>query len=156
MTVGPDEFRGALRKFASGITIVTAAVDAAFYGMTCTSFASVSLEPPLVLVSLENDSHTLRAVTRAGTFAASMLNAAQEDIARAFSTPGPKSFDTIDHKLAGNGAPLVLDAIALLECDVVEVVAAGDHHIIVGSVQWCETNGGDPLLYFDRAYRRLG
>ena len=155
MNVGSIAFRGALRKFASGITIVTATLDDTYFGMTCTSFASVSLEPPLVLAALENDSHTLAAVRQAGLFAVSVLNNTQQWIARAFATPGPKPFDDIDVKVAGNGAPLIVDAIALLECSLEGITGGGDHDIVVGRVQWCDTNGGSPLLYYDRDYHSL-
>jgi 3-hydroxy-9,10-secoandrosta-1,3,5(10)-triene-9,17-dione monooxygenase reductase component len=154
MVVGPQEFRNALRTFASGVTVVAASLDEQPFGMTCTSFASVSLDPPLVMVCLENDSHTLAAVDGSRSFGVSVLSDEQEEIARAFSTAGPKPFGEVGYKIAPNGAPLLHDAIAVLECEVSTIAAAGDHHIVVGQVEACEADRGNPLLYFDRHYRR--
>ncbi|MGH2735895.1 MAG: flavin reductase family protein [Actinomycetota bacterium] len=154
MSVGPEAFRASLRKFASGITIVTVALGDALYGMTCTSFASVSLDPPLVLVCLENDSHTLNAVTQARSFAVSVLGEAHEDLARAFSTPGTKPFHLLGGR-AEDGAPMADEPPAWLECSVEKIFEAGDHHVVLGLVEACGTNGNKPLLYFDRRYHRL-
>lgn len=155
MSVGPEAFRESLRKFASGITIVTVALDDDFFGMTCTSFASVSLEPPLVLVCLENDSHTLNAVTQARSFAVSILSDEHEHLARAFATPGDKPFHLLRRR-ASDGAPMADDPPAWLECAVDKIIEAGDHHVVLGLVESCGTDGRDPLLYFDRHYRHLG
>ena len=130
MSVTSEAFRSTLRLFASGITIVASHADGAPHGMTCTSFASVSLEPPLVLVCLERDSHTLAAVSASGVFAVSVLS-------------------------APNGSPILDGAIAWLACTVERNLEAGDHNVVVGLVEDCAFNSGEPLLYFDRAYRKF-
>ena len=155
MPVSAAEFRNALRLFASGITIVAAESGGRRYGMTCTSFASVSLDPPLILVCLERDSHTLEAVGTTGRFAVSVLGADQEELARAFSTPGEKPFDEVAHHPAPNSAPVIDDAVAWLSCEVEKNLEAGDHHVVIARVDACGEADGDPLLYFDRNYRKL-
>jgi 3-hydroxy-9,10-secoandrosta-1,3,5(10)-triene-9,17-dione monooxygenase reductase component len=123
--------------------------------MTCTSFASVSLEPPLVLVCLERDSHTLEAVSASGAFAVSVLSAEQEVVARSFSRPGRKPFDDFPMRAAPNGSPILDGALAWLACSVERNLEAGDHNIVVGLVEDCAFQSGDPLLYFDRDYRKF-
>jgi flavin reductase (DIM6/NTAB) family NADH-FMN oxidoreductase RutF len=155
VAVAPEAFRDTLKLFASGITIVTATLDGVRFGMTCTSFASVSLEPPLVIVCLERDSHTLAAVSGANYFAVSILGTEQEDIARSFSRPGDKPFDEFPNHPAPNGASLIEGAIGWLACEVVSNVVSGDHNVVVGRVEDCASAEGPPILYFNRGYRRL-
>lgn len=155
MTVAPQAFRDTLKLFASGITIVTATLDGNRFGMTCTSFASVSLEPPLVIVCLEHDSHTLAAVSGAKRFAVSILGGEHEEVARSFARPGDKPFDQFPNRPGPNGAPLIENSIGWLACEVESNVVSGDHNIVVGRVEDCAAAEGPPLLYFNRDYRRL-
>lgn len=155
MAVSPDAFRNALRKFASGVTIVTVAAGDELHGMTASSFASVSLVPPLVLVGLDKTSRTLSLVSETGRFAVNILRSDQEGASRAFSQPGVKPFATIAHRRGTNGAPILGDAIAALECSTYRVFEAGDHQVVLGEVTASEVPGGDPLVYYDGAYRSL-
>lgn len=155
MGVAPDEYKDALRKFANGITVVTVASDGNVHGMTVSSFASLSLDPPLVVVCLEKGSRT-RAMVRAGmAFSVNVLGANQEHIAQAFASVGQKTFDRFPHHTGRKGAPLFDDAIAWIECDVQDIVDGGDHDIIIGEVVECIGRDGAPLIYFDRDYRTL-
>jgi flavin reductase (DIM6/NTAB) family NADH-FMN oxidoreductase RutF len=106
-------------------------------------------------VCLERDSHTLAAVSASGVFAVSVLSAEQEDIARTFSRPGLKPFDDFPIRSAPNGSPILDGAIAWLACSVERNLEAGDHNIVVGLVEDCAFHSGEPLLYFDRAYRKF-
>jgi flavin reductase (DIM6/NTAB) family NADH-FMN oxidoreductase RutF len=153
--VSPDTYKSALRKFTSGVTIVTAERDAKPHGMTATAFASVSLEPPLILVCLDRGSRTRAAVIETGIFAVNILRRDQEHLARAFATQGQKPFGDIDHSRGANGAPLINEAISRMECSVTEIVPAGDHDIVVGLVTNAHWNEDVPLVYFDRQYRKL-
>lgn len=155
MPVGPEEYRQALRRFASGLTVITVAEGDRFHGMTATSFASVSLEPPLILVSLVKSSHTRELVLAAGAFAVNVLAENQEDIARGFSRAGHKPFENTPHLAARNGGAILEGVLAWLECRVYKTVDAGDHDIVIGEVLDSEVNDGAPLVYFNRAYRRL-
>ena len=155
MSVPPDAFRSALRKFASGVTIVTVAADGELHGMTASSFASVSLVPPLVLVCLDKSSRTLALVAQTGSFAVNVLRADQQEVSHAFARAGVKPFSSISHHLGDNGAPLLDDAIAVLECTTYRVFEAGDHDVVLGEVTASAVPGGDPLVYYDGAYRSL-
>jgi flavin reductase (DIM6/NTAB) family NADH-FMN oxidoreductase RutF len=153
MGVGPDEYKDALRKFATGVTLVTVASRGHVHGMTATSFTSLSLDPPLVLVCLEKGSRTRALVIESRAFAVNVLDASQENIAHAFATAGRKSFEDLSHRPGRHGAPLVDGAIAWIQCDVMDVFDGGDHDIVVGEVVECLPGDGSPLLYFDRRYR---
>jgi flavin reductase (DIM6/NTAB) family NADH-FMN oxidoreductase RutF len=155
MAVSPEDYREALRKFASGITIVTVAHGNELHGMTASSFAAASLSPPLVLVCLERSSRTRSLVLEASSFAANILGDHQESIARSFSESGPKPFQELRHRPGKFGAPLLEGAIAWIECSVWRVIETGDHDVIVGEVQACDSQPGLPLVYFNRSYRSL-
>src|SRR3712207_4420530 len=110
MAVTAGEFRNALRKFASGVTIVTVSGDGELHGMTASSFASVSLDPPLVLVCLDRTSRTRALVAQTGTFAVNVLRNDQQETSRAFARAGVKPFGTIPHRAGANGAPVLDEA----------------------------------------------
>jgi flavin reductase (DIM6/NTAB) family NADH-FMN oxidoreductase RutF len=155
MAVSPDAFRSALRRFASGVTIVTVAAGDELHGMTASSFASVSLTPPLILVCLDKTSRTLTLVAETGAFAVNVLRSDQQETSRAFSRPGLKPFASIPHRPGANGAPLLDGAIAHLECTTYRVFEAGDHEVVLGEVTATSAPGGEPLVYYDGAYRSL-
>lgn len=155
MAVSPEEFRRALSHFASGITVVTVASNGELHGMTASAFASVSLEPPRVLVCLDKSSHTRALLAEVGRFAVSILSAGQEEISRAFASTGPKPFSDLGHKIGANGAPLLDGALAWIECATVQIVDGGDHDIVLGEVTASTASDGDPLIYFDHGYRSL-
>jgi flavin reductase (DIM6/NTAB) family NADH-FMN oxidoreductase RutF len=153
VTVDPEALRDTLSRFASGVTVVTVAADGTLHGMTASSFASVSLDPPRVLVCLDKSSRT-RALL-ADTFAINILSAEQEDISRAFAHAGEKRFTSLEHKIGASGAPLIHGALAWIECATSSIVDGGDHDIIIGDVTWCTSGEGQPLVYFARTYRAL-
>lgn len=155
MAIDPDAYRDAVRFFASGVTVVTVDLDGAKHGMTASSFASISLDPPLIMVSLDRDSTTRAMVLAAQRFAVNILSDRQEAIAKSFSMSGRKDFTSIEHRLDDAGAPLLDGALATMSCEVREVYEAGDHDILIGTVLYTETTPGRPLIYFDRSYRRM-
>jgi len=155
MTVDPEDFRNALRRFATGITVVTVEYEGELHGMTASSFASVSLDPPLVLVCLDKTSRTRGLILEKGTLAVNVLSARDEEVSRSFSRRGLKPFATLDHEQGDTGNPLLGSAIAWIECRLVQMVEAGDHDIFIGEVIACEARPGDPLLYYDQTYRSL-
>ena len=154
MTVRPDDFRRALKRFASGITVVTVGGDEP-HGMTASSFASVSLDPPLVLVCLDKTSRTRELILEKGSFAVNVLSADQESVSRSFSRRGTKPFADLPHHSGVDGHPLLDGAIAWIECNVHQVVEGGDHDIVIGEVTACDAGAGSPLIYFDQGYRGL-
>ncbi|MBW3594995.1 MAG: flavin reductase family protein [Actinobacteria bacterium] len=155
MAVDADSFRRALRRFASGVTVVTVGLDGELHGMTASSFASVSLEPPLILVCLDKASRTRALILEKGSFAVNILADDQEDVSRSFSRRGVKPFDQLSHRPGTGGDPLLAGAIAWIECRLDQMVEAGDHDIFVGEVLSCNDHAGTPLLYYDQSYRSL-
>ena len=123
--------------------------------MTASSFASVSLEPPLILVCLDKASRTRALILEKGSFAVNILADDQEEVSRSFSRRGTKPFDRLPHRIGKTGDPLLDGAIASIECRLDQMVEAGDHDIFVGEVLACEARAGTPLLYYDQAYRSL-
>jgi flavin reductase (DIM6/NTAB) family NADH-FMN oxidoreductase RutF len=155
------EYRDAVGRFTTGITVVTARSDGFAHGMTANSFTSVSLDPLLTLVCVERDAVMRKAIDEAGAFAVSVLAGDQEDLARYFSDPtrpmGLAQFLPIAWWPGPlTGAPLLDGALAFLELEVEQVYDGGDHLVYLGGVRWVE-QGRDagPLLYFGGAYRRL-
>lgn len=153
MTVSAEDFRTALSRFASGVTVVTVRADGTLHGMTASSFASVSLEPPRILVCLDKSSRTRSLLS--DSFAVNVLSAEQEDISRSFAHAGDKPFGSLSHELGGRGAPLIHGALAWIECTTSSIVDGGDHDIVIGDVVGCSSVDGAPLVYFEREYRGL-
>lgn len=151
--IDPDDFKEALSRFASGVTVVTVANEGTLHGMTASSFASVSLDPPRVVVCLDKSSRT-RALL-ADTFAINILRADQENVSRSFAGRGEKPFGELSHELGVSGAPLLHGCIAWIECETSSIVDGGDHDMVVGNVIGCKAEEGQPLLYFARSYRSL-
>lgn len=159
MTVSSDDLRQWMRQWASGVTLVTAQDGRGPHGMTVSSFTSLSLDPPLIMVSLEQGTRTYQMVRQEGRFAVVILRADQEDLAERFSSGIPDHeprFDGVPHHRSAGGAPIPDARLAYLDCRVVDSHTAGTHTIIVGHVTGGESTGaGSPLIYFNRSYRRL-
>ena len=153
--VDPDLFREALKKFATGVTVITTAHEGEKHGLTASSFASVSLEPPLILVVLNTESRTHALLTHSNIFGVSILGEEHADIARAFAEKGTKPFDSVAHRSTERGVPVLEDAIGWLECEVESTFPGGTHQIVIGRVLSCGSSAGDPLIYFERNYRSL-
>lgn len=155
MPIEPPLFRHALSQFASGITVVTTRDHAGqAYGLTVSAFASVSLDPPLVLVSVDRKSDSHPGFREGGRFAVSVLAEGQEEVSRRFAWKGGDRFSgpMLDGPM---GLPLVPGALAHLECEVVTTTEAGDHVLYVGRVLHAEVQPGRPLVYHRGAYRRF-
>jgi flavin reductase (DIM6/NTAB) family NADH-FMN oxidoreductase RutF len=159
MTVGAEELRGVMRQWATGVTLVTAQDGGKPHGMTVSSFTSISLDPPLVLVSLENTARTHRLVRESGAYAVAILEASQQDLADRFAgriPDGEDRFEGLEYETARTGSPIPRGALAYLDCEVVESQPAGTHTVFIGRVVASAVRpGGKPLLYYDRSYRRL-
>jgi len=156
MPVDPADFRRALGQFAAGVTVVTTRDgQGRSLGLTVTAFASVSLEPPLVLICVDHRSEAHIGFRNPGLFGVSILAEGQEDLSRRFAAGGPAKFKGLELAKGTTGVPLIPGAIAHLECRVAATHDAGDHTIYVGEVLAVEVRPGRPLLYHDRDYRRL-
>ena len=156
MPVDPDPFRATLGRFASGVTIVTTRDgDGRDHGMTVSAFCSVSLDPPLVLACIGHEASMHGVALQADRFGVSILAAGQEQLARRFADQRSDRFDGIGYSRGRLGLALLDEAIAHLECAVVDRRDAGDHSIVVGRVETAACHQGPPLLYFRGGYTQL-
>ncbi len=156
MPVDDASFRQALSQFATGVTVVlTRDAAGAPAGLTVNSFASVSMDPYLVLISVDVRSDAHHPIAQSGIFGVSVLAEGQEDVSRRFAWRGPEKFAGFTLEEGETGAPLVPGAVAHLECAVVGAYRGGDHTIYVGEVQVIRTAPGRPLVYHRGGYRRL-
>jgi len=148
--------REALGRFATGVALVTAAVDGKPAGLIVNSFASVSLEPPLVSFCPSRSSLTWSRMRRTGRFAVNVLGRRHEGFARRATPAGADRFAGVHWKFGRGGVPVLTDALAALECDIVAEHPAGDHWIVVGRVEHLRSSTGtDPLVFFDSAFTAL-
>lgn len=155
MPVTSQQYKEALSRFASGVTVVTVAEAGSQHGMTASAFASVSVEPPRILVCLDKASRTNELLASLKKFAVNILAAGQEDLARAFAQTGEKPFSEIGYATGETGAVLLEGTLGWIECALFDRIDAGDHHVVIGEVLACEARSGEPLLYFARGYRSL-
>ncbi len=146
-SIPPLVFRDCVGEFATGVTVVIAEADGRPAGMTLNSFTSVSLDPLLVLVSLAHGSRTLAATRRSGEFTVSVLHRGQPEVAFDFAERGA-AFPERHCSRRHHGRLAVDRAAAVLACDVVDTVTAGDHDVVVGEVVDIEHRGGDPLVFY--------
>jgi flavin reductase (DIM6/NTAB) family NADH-FMN oxidoreductase RutF len=156
--VDPASFRAVLGRFASGVTIITVtASDGTPRGFTASSFSSVSLTPPIVSFCIGEAASAWPAVSTATSFAVHLLAEDQEELSTLFATSGAERFGPSTRWSPGVlGAPILEGVLAHLECQVQQVVTAGDHHIVLGTpLDTSHQEERHPLLYFRGAYRRL-
>jgi flavin reductase (DIM6/NTAB) family NADH-FMN oxidoreductase RutF len=148
-----------MRAWSSGVTIVTAAYAGEQHGMTVSSFTSVSLEPPLIMVSLHTESRTHRLVHAAGAFAVNILSADQAALSDRFAGRAAEDEDRfvgLEIEMLVTGAPVLKVALARLDCRVAQVISAGMNTIFLAEVLAARGEGkGLPLVYHDRKYWKL-
>ena len=145
--------------FASGVTVMTTTTAGRMHGMTVSAFASQSLDPLLILVSVERSTEMHKLVMASQAFAINVLGEHAEGTARFFADnarlKGPEFVDGAYH-IGVNGAPLLNEAVAYLEATVQSTLEAGDHSVIVGRVTALEVRSdAPPLIYYRSGYRRL-
>jgi flavin reductase (DIM6/NTAB) family NADH-FMN oxidoreductase RutF len=154
--IDPRDFRSALGTYATGVTIITAA-DAAGkpYGLTCNSFTSVSLNPPLVLWSLVIYSQSMNVFQNASHFAVNVLGASQKPLASRFAKSSDSKFDGVDWTPGLGGAPLLPGSVANFQCRTVDRYYGGDHVIFLGAVESYRYDGSEALLFARGGYGRF-
>jgi flavin reductase (DIM6/NTAB) family NADH-FMN oxidoreductase RutF len=156
MAIDPDTFRAALGRFTSGVTVVTTRDDdGRDHGMTVSAFCSVSLEPPLVLACIGHEASMHDLAMSADRFGVSILTVGQEQLARRFADQRSDRFDGVGYSRGKLGVALLDDALAHLECMVVDRRDAGDHTIVVGRVEAASCYQGRPLVYYRGGYTQL-
>jgi flavin reductase (DIM6/NTAB) family NADH-FMN oxidoreductase RutF len=154
--IPPDDFRRVLGHFAAGVTVVTTTDgEGRPTGLTATAFTSVSLDPPLILICVSQKSQSYPALLERRQFAVNFLRLEQEDISRRFATTRLDKFDGVAYRMSALTLPILTEALAHVECVTVNQHIEGDHTILIGRVEACETAPGEPLLYFRGQYTRL-
>jgi flavin reductase (DIM6/NTAB) family NADH-FMN oxidoreductase RutF len=151
-------FRDAMARLACGVVVVSARSAERYHGLTASSLVSVSVEPPLVLVSLEHETATLAAVRESRRFNVSALSREQEFVADRFAGRAPQvdpQWRAIPHHLAESGIPLIDGCVAWLECEVTDIHTAGDHDVCIARVIDAVAGAGDPLILWDRSFWTL-
>ncbi len=157
--VSPDALRFAMRRWTTGVTIVTASHETVQHGMTVSSFTSLSLDPPLVMVSLEITTRTHELVESSNCFGVTVLAADQQDISTRYSIPSTDSdyrFEEVGTFALRTGSPFIEGGLAFFDCRVVARHDAGTHTVYIGEVVAARQGEKQPpLLYFDQHYRVL-
>ena len=159
MAVDPQDFRAVIGNLATGVTVITVAHEGMLQGMTANAVTSLSLDPVLVLVCVDKDTHTHVILERARAFAVNILSERQEDISRLFAKkaePERGSLRGAKYRFGATGAPLLEDCLAYVECRVTEAHSGGDHTIFLGEVVAMGADGDHrPLLFFRGRYHGL-
>src|SRR3954447_24891604 len=154
-TLTPEEFREVISHFASGVTVITALHDGRPYGTTASAVASLSLEPPMLLICMNKQSETGRAVAASRRFGVNILGANQVDLAERFAQKGGDKFAGVAVSEGKWGEPLFDEALATLECSVSEETSGGTHFVFLAEVESGSARGGAPLAYFRGEFGRL-
>lgn len=156
-SISGQDFRQAMRRWATGVTVVTARHDGQRHGMTVSSFTSVSLAPPSVLVCLEKGTRTGELVDASGFFGVVILDEAQQAVSDRFAgrqTEMQDRFEGLETYTLASGVDLLAQGLAGFDCRVISTQEVGDHYVYIGVVLAARVNqDGRPLLYYDRAYR---
>jgi len=155
--VTSDGFRRACGRFATGVTIATVLdVQGLPHGLTVNSFASVSLDPPLISICLGHLVTAINAFRESKYFGINVLAEDQQAFSERFARPGDDRFDGLEWYRGSHGVPLLPGVLAAIECAQHHRVTAGDHDIFIGKMLTAKVADGEPLIYFASRYRRLG
>ncbi|MHB8133241.1 MAG: flavin reductase family protein [Anaerolineaceae bacterium] len=158
MSVSPEELKDSMRCWTTGVAIITSKLDREMQGMTVNSFISISIDPPLVAVTLANETRTKKLVDRSNIFGITILSADQENLSDRFSgriPDGENRFTDIQYFYLDSGVPLITGGLAFLECNVIYKYPMKDSTLFIGEVQKTQNNFGPPLLYLNRQYRKI-
>jgi 3-hydroxy-9,10-secoandrosta-1,3,5(10)-triene-9,17-dione monooxygenase reductase component len=149
MTFDIGQYKDAMSRFVTGVTIVAGMEDGEPVGFTCQSFVSLSIDPPFIAVAPARTSTSWPRIARAGYFCVNVLGDWQGELCTGFAVSGGDKFKGVDwHPAPVSGAPVIEGSLAWVDCRVELVHDAGDHELIIGKVLDLGTNEGSPLLFF--------
>lgn len=156
--IAPADFKNALKDFPGGVTIVTSCdSEGEPCGATVSSFASLSLEPPLVVLCLRDDSSSVTAIRERRAFVVHLLNDEEAALARQFARDGADKFADVDFSYDSRGLPVLSDCTAHLKCELYDELPGGDHALILGLVTNAITpDDFKPLVHARRHFYTLG
>jgi 3-hydroxy-9,10-secoandrosta-1,3,5(10)-triene-9,17-dione monooxygenase reductase component len=148
-------FRDVLGRFCTGVTVVTSSTDGEPVGMTCQSFSSVSLDPPLVLFCPAKTSRAWPVMQRAGHFCVNLLSHDQLELSNGFAAKGTDKFAGVRWRPSATGAPLLDGVLGWVDCTIYAVHEAGDHYVVIGRVMDVGVEEAPhPLLFYRGRYAR--
>lgn len=155
-TFDSSQFKQAMARFATGVTIVTALEEGKPVGFTCQSFVSLSLDPPLVALAPAKTSTSWPRIARAGSFCVNVLSTDQEAVCRGFAVSGGDKFAGVDwYPARRGGAPVIEGSLAWVDCELELVHDAGDHELVIGRVLDLGVGDGLPLLFYNSGFAGL-
>lgn len=153
--VDPLQFRHVVGHLATGVTILTTSTGDENFGMTASSVTSLSIDPPMMLACINNSVPTATAVARSGKYVVNILGQGQEELAYQFASPSSDKFRDVRVEYGTIGLPVLSDALAHIECEVVEQVEGGTHTIFLGHVVSATAADGHPLTYYRGGFGRI-
>lgn len=154
---GPAEFRHAMRRVPTGVTVVTSIKDGEPRGITVNAFASVSIEPPSLLICINREARSYLYISTSRIFCVNVLDGNQRALAEHFSGKVRElQFTQIDYRIDRTGAPVLGGAIAHFDCEVAEEYHYASHSILIGRVLACGARPGSPLGYFNGGFHDFG
>lgn len=156
MSIESQELRRIMGHFATGVTVITTKdVDGRPNGLTANAFMSLSLDPPLVLISVDKGAQCYACFNLQNGFTVNFLSESQEDVSRRFATKGIDKFAGLQWRVGDNGAAILDGALGYIECKITQCYEGGDHTIVIGEVVNAQASGERPLLFFKGKYSRL-
>ena len=156
MTFDSKQQRWIMGHFATGVTVASTRVGDETWGMTANAVASLSLDPPLVLLAVQRGTLSHQKFQAADCYALNILTVDQQPLSNRFAFGEPRDFSGLDYVTAETGAPVLPDALGWVDCRIREVLAGGDHDIFIGEiVAGGASEDGIPLLYYSGKYAKL-
>ena len=156
MPTDPQELRRVMGHFATGVTIITTTdKEGKPNGLTANAFMSLSLDPPLVLISVDKGATCYACFEPCNSFTVNFLSEDQEEISRRFATKGIDKFAGLEWHTGSNRAAIIDGALAYIECRIKQCYEGGDHTIVVGEILDARASGDRPLLFYKGKYQRL-
>lgn len=154
MPIDKNELRRIMGHFATGVTVITTiSQDGTPYGLTANAFMSVSLEPPLLLISVDKKAESYPYFEQTRVFTINILRDDQEGLSRRFAVSGGNKFEGVAYHRGANDVPILDDTLAHVECRLYATHDAGDHTLYLGEILEAETREGRPLLFYRGGYR---
>jgi flavin reductase (DIM6/NTAB) family NADH-FMN oxidoreductase RutF len=156
MPIEKNELRRIMGHFATGVSVITTiSQEGMAYGLTANALTSVSLEPPLLLISVDKKAESYAYFEQSKVFTVNILCDHQEGLSRRFAVSGGNKFEGVAYRRGINQVPILEDALAHIECRLYATYDGGDHTLYLGEVLEAETREGKPLLFYRGGYRAL-